>query len=158
MVVTQPLSTRLIKPNFCFHLPHRRSTTVSLETRKPSTTVIAATTELTIQDVEITIQKVELTIQKVFLMKTSIDANWLSGRVHFDFRAVSVSKVSFYWVYSIHTESLNVFHAANLFTNSCHNTSTNGKAPPHSHHDKPTTPYSSSIRSDEELKLKTSAF
>ena len=29
----QPLSTRLIKPNFCFDLSHRRSTTVSLETR-----------------------------------------------------------------------------------------------------------------------------
>jgi len=34
-VVIQPLSTRLIKPNFCFDLPHRRSTTVSLETRNP---------------------------------------------------------------------------------------------------------------------------
>ena len=33
MVVIQPLSTRLIKPNFCFNLSHRRSTTVSLETR-----------------------------------------------------------------------------------------------------------------------------
>jgi len=33
MVVIQPLSTRLIKPNFCFDLSHRRSTTVSLETR-----------------------------------------------------------------------------------------------------------------------------
>ena len=32
-VVIQPLSTRLIKPNFCFDLSHRRSTTVSLETR-----------------------------------------------------------------------------------------------------------------------------
>ena len=32
-MVIQPLSTRLIKPNFCFHLSHRRSTTVSLETR-----------------------------------------------------------------------------------------------------------------------------
>ena len=36
-VVIQPLSTRLIKPNFCFDLPHRRSTTVSLETRNPWT-------------------------------------------------------------------------------------------------------------------------
>ena len=35
MVVIQPLSTCLIKPNFCFDLPHRRSTTVSLETRNP---------------------------------------------------------------------------------------------------------------------------
>ena len=34
-VVIQHLSTRLIKPNFCFDLPHRRSTTVSLETRNP---------------------------------------------------------------------------------------------------------------------------
>ena len=34
-VAIQPLSTRLIKPNFCFHLSHRRSTTVSLETRNP---------------------------------------------------------------------------------------------------------------------------
>ena len=35
MVVIQPLSTRLIKPNFCFHLSNRRNTTVtvSLETR-----------------------------------------------------------------------------------------------------------------------------
>ena len=33
----QPLSTRLIKPNFCFDLSHRRSTTVSLETRNPVT-------------------------------------------------------------------------------------------------------------------------
>ena len=32
-VVISPLSTRLIKPNFCFDLSHRRSTTVSLETR-----------------------------------------------------------------------------------------------------------------------------
>ena len=32
---TLSLSTRLIKPNFCFHLSHRRSTTVSLETRNP---------------------------------------------------------------------------------------------------------------------------
>ena len=37
--VIQPLSTRLIKPNFCFHLSHRRSTTVSLETRNPSDTL-----------------------------------------------------------------------------------------------------------------------
>ena len=36
-VVIQPLSTRLIKPNFCFHLPLRPSTTVSLETRNPFT-------------------------------------------------------------------------------------------------------------------------
>ena len=34
-VLIQPLSTRLIKPNFCFDLSHRRSTTVSLETRSP---------------------------------------------------------------------------------------------------------------------------
>lgn len=34
-VVFQPLSTRLMKPNFCFPLSHRRSTTVSLETRNP---------------------------------------------------------------------------------------------------------------------------
>ena len=33
MVVIQPLSTCLIKPNFCFDLSHRRSTTVSSETR-----------------------------------------------------------------------------------------------------------------------------
>ena len=32
-MVIQPLSTHLIKPNFCFDLSHRRSTTVSLETR-----------------------------------------------------------------------------------------------------------------------------
>ena len=32
-MVIKPLSTRLIKPNFCFRLSHRRSTTVSLETR-----------------------------------------------------------------------------------------------------------------------------
>ena len=34
-VLIQPLSTRLIKPNFCFDLSHRSSTTVSLETRSP---------------------------------------------------------------------------------------------------------------------------
>ena len=34
-VVIQSLSTRLIKPNFCFDLSHRRSTTISLETRNP---------------------------------------------------------------------------------------------------------------------------
>lgn len=32
---TQPTSTRLIKPSFCFHLSHRRSTTVSLDTGNP---------------------------------------------------------------------------------------------------------------------------
>ena len=32
-MVIQPLPTRLIKPNFCFDFSHRRSTTVSLETR-----------------------------------------------------------------------------------------------------------------------------
>ena len=32
-MVILPLPTRLIKPNFCFDLSHRRSTTVSLETR-----------------------------------------------------------------------------------------------------------------------------
>ena len=36
-VVIQPLSTRLIKPNFCLDLSHRRSTTVSLETRNSFT-------------------------------------------------------------------------------------------------------------------------
>ena len=36
-MVIQPLSTRLIKPNFCFDLSHRCSTTVSLETRNPCT-------------------------------------------------------------------------------------------------------------------------
>ena len=35
-VVISPLSTRLIKPNFCFDLSHRCSTTVSLETRNLS--------------------------------------------------------------------------------------------------------------------------
>ena len=34
-MVIQPLSTCLIKPNFRFDLSHRRSTTVSLETRNP---------------------------------------------------------------------------------------------------------------------------
>ena len=34
-VVIQSLSTRLIKPNFRFDLSHRRSTTISLETRNP---------------------------------------------------------------------------------------------------------------------------
>ena len=41
-VVIQPLSTRLIKPNFCFHHSHRRSTTVSLETRNPLTLEMSA--------------------------------------------------------------------------------------------------------------------
>ena len=35
MVVIQPLSTCSIKPNICFDLSNRRSTTVSLETRNP---------------------------------------------------------------------------------------------------------------------------
>ena len=35
-VVIQPLSTRLIKANFCFDFSHRRSTTVSSETRNPT--------------------------------------------------------------------------------------------------------------------------
>jgi len=39
-VVIQPLSTRLIKPNFCFDLSHRRSATISLETRNSFTTNI----------------------------------------------------------------------------------------------------------------------
>ena len=34
-MVIQPLSTHLIKPNFCFHLFQQCSTTVSLETRSP---------------------------------------------------------------------------------------------------------------------------
>ena len=34
-MVIQPISTRLIKPTFCFDLSHRGSTIVSLETRKP---------------------------------------------------------------------------------------------------------------------------
>jgi len=39
-VVIQPLSTRLIQPNFCFDLSHRRSTTVSLETRNSLVLII----------------------------------------------------------------------------------------------------------------------
>lgn len=30
-------------------------------------------------------------------MNKSIDENWPSGEVHFDFRAVSVTKASFLW-------------------------------------------------------------
>ena len=37
-VVFQPLSTRFIKPNCCFLLSHRRSTTAPLETSNPFTT------------------------------------------------------------------------------------------------------------------------
>ena len=42
-MVIQPLSTCLIKPNFCFDLSHRHSTTVSLETRNPFTKLHLAT-------------------------------------------------------------------------------------------------------------------
>ena len=79
--------------------------------------------------------KVEfMNIRATFLdEKVSIDANWLSGGVRFDFRAVSVSKASFNWVHSIHTGSMNAFHSSSLVTSSCHKTSTNGKSPPHFH-------------------------
>ena len=52
--------------------------------------------------------------------------------------------------------SMKAFHSTNLFTNSFHHISPNGKAPPHSN--KPTTPHNSSTRSDEGLTLETSAF
>ena len=42
-MVISPLSTRLIKPNFCFDLSHRRSTTVSLETRNLYSTPVSQT-------------------------------------------------------------------------------------------------------------------
>ena len=75
-----------------------------------------------------------MNIRAAFLQeKVSIDTNWLSGGVHFDFRAVSVSKASFNWVHSIPHGSMNAFHFSNLVTSSCHNASTNGKAPPHLH-------------------------
>ena len=45
-------------------------------------------------------------------------------------------------------------HCTYLFTNSCYLISTNGKAPPHSHTDKPTTLYNSSIRSDEGVNVR----
>ena len=44
-MVIQPLSTRLIKPNFCFDLSHRRSTTVSLETRNSLNSDLGCFTE-----------------------------------------------------------------------------------------------------------------
>ena len=46
MVVIQPLSTHLIKPNFCFDLSHGHSTTVSLETRNPVPIVASLGTKL----------------------------------------------------------------------------------------------------------------
>ena len=36
------------------------------------------------------------------------------------------------WIHSIHMGSMNNSHCNNLFTNSCHHISTNGKAPTHS--------------------------
>ena len=91
-------------------------------------------------------------------MKKSIDANWLSSGVDFDFRAVSVSKASFNCVHPIHTGLMNAFHSANLFTSSCHYTSTNGKAPPHSHIKLQEFLYSSSIRPDDGITLEKLAF
>ena len=65
-------------------------------------------------------------------------------------------KSSFNQVHSILTESMNASHSINLFTNSCHHISTNGKVPPHPH--KNQHHHNSSIRSDERLTLETSAF
>ena len=46
---------------------------------------------------------------------------------------ISNKNSSFNWVHSIRTGSMNVSHSTNLFTDSCHYISTNGKAPPHFH-------------------------
>ena len=44
------------------------------------------------------------------------------------------NKNSFFnWVHSPHTELMNASHSTNLFTHSCDQISTNGKAPLHSH-------------------------
>jgi len=40
---------------------------------------------------------------------------------------------SFNWVHPIHMGSMIASHFTNLFANSYHHISTNGKAPPHSH-------------------------
>ena len=50
-------------------------------------------------------------------------------------KAVKISNKnsSFNWVHSIHKELTNASLSTNLFTNSCHHISTNGKAPLHSH-------------------------
>ena len=50
-MVIQPLSTRLIKPNFCSDLSHRRSTTVSLETRNSFREVSDQNPDLTFMNV-----------------------------------------------------------------------------------------------------------
>ena len=46
VVVTQPLPSRLIKPNFSFTLPLRHSTTVSLETRNNNYSFIEVSTDI----------------------------------------------------------------------------------------------------------------
>jgi len=48
---------------------------------------------------------------------------------------VSNKNSSFNWLLSILTELMNASHSTNIFTNSCHQISTNGKIPPHSHMD-----------------------
>ena len=63
---------------------------------------------------------------------------------------ISNKNSSFNWVHSIHMESMNASHFANLFTNSWQSSSTLSY--------QRITPHNSSIRSDEGLMLETSAF
>ena len=55
----------------------------------------------------------------------------LTPREHM--KKISDENSCFNWVHSILTGSTNVSHSTNLFTNSCHHISTNGKAPPNFH-------------------------
>ena len=55
----------------------------------------------------------------------------------------SRTKINFSTGYTLHTESMNASHPINLFTNSCDQTFTNGKAPLHSlNHNNPQFFYS----------------
>ena len=63
-----------------------------------------------------------------------------------------------YELHSIHTESMNAFHSINLFTNSCHHISTNGKAPPHPHKNQQHLTIPLFALHEEGRTLETSAF
>ena len=54
----------------------------------------------------------------------------ITPREHRKPQQITNKNSSFIWVHSIHTGSMNAAHCTNLFTNSCHHISTNGKAPP----------------------------
>ena len=77
--VTSPLSAALMTRSFRF-LRFMRAVHSSLER---------------LENLVLQLDFSSRTSRRHFLMKSSIDANWPSGGVHFDFLAVSVSKASF---------------------------------------------------------------